>query len=140
MNEPLDIQLIIERIKAACPQLDIVDDGVALDAIKDLRSFRGRSAFVVLDDETGSSDLPTRTHQVTGKFAVVVVEVNSRSEELMASARKLIGDTRTALINWKPAGREFGQPVWKRGGVMDHDQSVLMWMDVYETKYFNSGA
>lgn len=140
MNEPLDIQLIITRLQEACPELDIVDDGVALDAIKDLRSFRGRSAYVVLDDETGSSELPTRTTQITGKFGLVVVEVNSRSDELMASARKLIGVTRTALKNWKPAGREFGQPVWKRGGVMDHDQSVLMWMDVYETKYFDSGA
>lgn len=140
MNEPLDIQLIIKRLKEACPQLDIVDDSVALDEIEDLRSFRGRSAFVVLDDETGSSDVPTRTNQITGKFAVVVVEVNGRREELMASARLLIGATRTALKNWKPEGREFGQPVWKRGGVMDHNQTVLMWMDVYETKYFDSGA
>lgn len=138
-NLPLNIQLIISRLKEQVPALQIVEDGVALDSLESLRSFRASSAYVVLDSESGESDQHQHTQQVTARFAVVVAEVNSRPDELMAAARILIGATRNALIGWMPANREFRSCVWRSGKMLEHDQSVLLWIDMYDVNYFNTG-
>lgn len=139
-NLPFNTELIIERLTAAVPDLRLVSDAVGFDAIKELRAIAHNSAFVVLDSEKNSADQARHTNQTFVRFGVVIATRCSRSTDLMREARQLIGQTRNALVGWRPANREFQSCVWLGGELFDYDQNVLMWSDVYQTNYFTNGV
>lgn len=139
-NLPFNTELIIERLREAVPDLRLVSDAVGFDAIKELRSITHNTAFVVLDSEKNSADQARHTNQTFVRFGVVIATRCSRPADLMREARQLIGQTRDALVGWRPANREFQSCVWLGGELFDYDQNVLMWSDVYQTNYFTNGV
>jgi hypothetical protein len=139
-NLPLNTDLVISRLKNAVPVLRGVSDAIEFDAIKELRLITDNRAFVVLDNEKNSADVARHTNQTFARFGVVVATRCARPSDLMREARALIGQTRDALIGWRPENREFQSCVWLGGEVLDYDQNVLLWVDMYQTNYFTNGV
>ncbi len=140
MNTPLDTDLLISRLQSAVPALRTVGDAIAFDAIKELRSIHHNSAFVVLDSEKNSADQARHTNQTFARFGVVIATRCSRPADLMRESRKLIGQTRDALVGWRPENRAFQTCVWNGGELLDYDQGLVLWVDMYQTNYFTNGV
>lgn len=149
MNEPFDTTVLEQRLGDQVPALQIVGGGADYAAIKDLRSFRHGSAYVVLANEKGSGgDMPPQRRpsgrqQVEATIGVIVAARNYRDstgEEAMRDASPLIGAVRTALLNdWIP-GEQLQRPLqWQQGDVLDYDNSTLLWIDIFTTTYFMGG-
>lgn len=134
--QQLDIDLVIARLKAQVPTLRVVDDGISLDQIQDLRGHTHNSAYVVLDKEQPTTEDATHTTQVVVRFVVVIAARSSRPADLRKESSALINACRQALHNWRPDGREFHRVTWTGGEVLDYDKSVLLWIDSFKTTYF----
>ncbi|WP_445364397.1 hypothetical protein ACJJIQ_09050 [Microbulbifer sp. ANSA003] len=147
MNEPLDTAVIEQRLRDQVPALQQVGGAAEYAGIKDLKSFRPGSAYVVLANEedvpesdSRSQRRPSGQQQVKATIGVIVAARNYRDKtgsEALQEAKPLIGAVRTALLsNWIPGGQLQRPLKWLRGDVLDHDRSTLLWIDVFSITYF----
>lgn len=149
MNEPLDTALIEKRLREQVSDLQTVGGAADLGAIKDLRSFRPGSAYVVLNEEasldTGREPQrrPSGLQPVEATIGVVVAARNYRDRTGAAAAGDagpLIGAIRTALLgNWIPGGQLQRPLKWIEGSVLKNEDGTLLWIDVFTTTYFMGG-
>lgn len=139
--EPFDTGLIVQRLLQAVPELQVVGSAADYAAVKELRSFRTPSAFVVFSEEENTGRIPTSigvcSQEARVRFGVVLALRNYREqlgEQMSDQARVLIGQVRTALIGHKPdkGARVVG---WDGGAVLDYDASVLLFADRYQIQY-----
>lgn len=138
-----DTSVIEQRLKDSVPELQTVAGAADYAAVTDLRSFRSSSAYVVLANEKGSSDLPRGVHQVTATFGVITVARNYSNATGTAAkddASTLVKAVRTALVGWRPGNREYRSIAWLQGDVLDYNANTLLWLDVFETTYYINGA
>ena len=105
--EPFDTNVIVRRLQAQAQGLHLVGSAADYAAVKELRSFRTPSAFVVFADEENTGRLPTTfcTTQVetTVQFGVVLALRNYQEQlggQMSDEARKaeVIANARAAAI------------------------------------------
>ena len=137
--EPFDTNVIVRRLQAQAQGLHLVGSAADYAAVKELRSFRTPSAYVVFADEENTGTLPTTfcTVQVQTKVQFgVVLALRHYSEQLgeqmQQEARRLIGASRIALIGHKPASQGAAPVAWVSGKVLDYDAGVLLFADLYQ--------
>ena len=140
--EPFDTSVIVRRLQDNAKGLHLVGSAADYAAVKDLRSFRTPSAYVVFADEANTGGLPTTfcTVQVQTKvqFGVVLALRNYQEQlggQMGEEARKLIGQVRSALIGFQPTGKGANVVSWQAGAVLDYDASVLLFADRYEVHH-----
>ena len=140
--EPFDTNVIVRRLQAQAQGLHLVGSAADYAAVKELRSFRTPSAYVVFADEENTGTLPTTfcTVQVQTKvqFGVVLALRNYQEQlggQMGEEARKLIGQVRSALIGFQPTGKGANVVSWQAGAVLDYDASVLLFADRYEVHH-----
>lgn len=140
--EPFDTSIIVRRLQAKATGLHLVGSAADYAAVKELRSFRTPSAYVVFADEENTGSLPTTfcTVQVQAKvqFGVVLALRNYQEQlggQMSDEARKLIGQVRSALIGFQPTGKGANVVSWQAGSVLDYDASVLLFADRYEVPH-----
>lgn len=140
--EPFDTSIIVRRLQAKATGLHLVGSAADYAAVKELRSFRTPSAYVVFADEENTGGLPTTfcTVQVQAKvqFGVVLALRNYQEQlggQMSDEARKLIGQVRSALIGFQPTGKGANVVSWQAGSVLDYDASVLLFADRYEVPH-----
>lgn len=140
--EPFDTSIIVRRLQAKATGLHLVGSAADYAAVKELRSFRTPSAYVVFADEENTGSLPTTfcTVQVQAKvqFGVVLALRNYQEQlggQMSDEARKLIGQVRSALIGFQPSGKGSNVVTWQAGAVLDYDASVLLFADRYEVPH-----
>lgn len=140
--EPFDTSIIVRRLQDKAAGLHLVGSAADYAAVKELRSFRTPSAFVVFADEENTGRLPTTfcTTQVetTVQFGVVLALRNYQEQlggQMSDEARKLIGQVRSALIGFQPTGKGANVVSWQAGAVLDYDASVLLFADRYKVPH-----
>ena len=124
--EPFDTNVIVRRLQAQAQGLHLVGSAADYAAVKELRSFRTPSAYVVFADEENTGTLPTTfcTVQVQTKvqFGVVLALRNYQEQlggQMGEEARKLIGQVRQVPCPEEKAGaKDCGDgPVRLEAGV-----------------------
>lgn len=137
--EPFDTGLIRQHLRGAVPELQGVGGAADYAAVKELRSFRTPTAYVVFAEDENTGKFPTSigvgVQEAMVRFGVVLAlrNYNERAGEQMdAEARRLIGLTRRALIGHKPRASGANVVGWMSGQVLDYDASVLLFADRYE--------
>ena len=140
--EPFDTSIIVRRLQDKAAGLHLVGSAADYAAVKELRSFRTPSAFVVFADEENTGRLPTTfcTTQVETavQFGVVLALRNYQEQlggQMSDEARKLIGQVRSALIGFQPSGKGSNVVAWQAGAVLDYDASVLLFADRYKVPH-----
>lgn len=146
-SKPFPISCIIERLRVAISPDDLDEVGSAAQyaSIKDIKSFRPKTAFVLLAQERWDGEPPKAGRQrMIVNFGVVTAVQNYRDTrkgaETAEELNPLIGAVRDALIGWSPdvsGGRAIGL---MEGGVLDFDENTLLWIDVYQTQHFIGGG
>lgn len=146
-SKPFPISCIIARLQERISRDDLDEVGSAAQyaSIKDIKSFRPKTAFVLLAQERWDGE-PTKAgrQRMLVTFGVVTAVQNYRDTrkgaETAEELNPLIGAVREALIGWAPAlsgAREIGLI---EGGVLDFDENTLLWIDVYQTQHFIGGG
>ena len=139
--EPFDTGLIVKLLEAQVKDLQFVGGAADYAAVKELRSFRTPSGYVVFADDENTGSVPDSqfvlSQEALVKFGVVLALRNyagQRGDQMADEARKLIGKVRSALIGHKPCkgARVVG---WVSGKVLDYDASVLLFADLYRVHY-----
>ena len=139
--EPFDTGLIVRRLEAQVPTLQFVGGAADFAAVKELRSFRTPSAYVVFADDENTGKVPDSigvlSQEALVQFGVVLALRNygdQRGDQMGNETRALIGQVRAALIGHKPCkgARVVG---WASGKVLDYDSSVLLFADLYRVHY-----
>ena len=138
---PFDTDMVVARVARQVPELQLVGGAADYAAVKELRSFRTPSAYVVFADEENTGTLPTTfcSTQVatTVQFGVVLALRHyreTRGEQMQDDMRALVGQVRAALIGHKPR-KDIGAIGWQSGKVLDYDAGVLLFADVYELRH-----
>lgn len=151
---PLDTGLIQARLRQQVTELQEVGGGADYQAIKDLRSFRTPSVYVVLARERATSAMPGRegvpaqrrpsgAQQLEATVGVIIAARNYRDpagETVSEEARETIGACRTALLTWEPPAGVMRPLHFLQGDVLDYDANTLLWIDVYQTNHFIGGV
>lgn len=140
--EPFDTRIIVRRLQDQARDLHSIGSAADYAAVKELRSFRTPSAYVVFADEENTGRLPTTfcTTQVDTAVQFGVVLALRNYQELQGGqmgeeARKLIGQVRAALIGFQPSGKGSNVVSWQAGAVLDYDASVLLFADRYKVPH-----
>ena len=141
---PFDVDLVIGRLRAQVPELQLVEGAGAYAAIRSLGDFRTPSAYVLLVNERSDGDVPKGGRQRALATFGVVLAVRSYRDQVSAAAMNdvspLVGRIRDLLIGWQPE-IQGGRPCqWLQGDVLDYDASTLLWCDVFKTQHFIGGA
>lgn len=137
--EPFDTRLIVERLRAQVPALQLVGGAADYAAVKEIHSFRTPSAYVIFAEEANTGKVPAAIGQCAqeaqAQFGVVLAlrhYQEARGEQMQQQARELIGAVRAALIGHKPAHPGVRVLGWHSGRVLDYDAGVLLFADVYQ--------
>lgn len=139
--EPFDTGLVVKRLEGHVRDLQLVGGAADFAAVKELRSFRTPSAYVVFAEDENTNKVPDSVgvlaQESLVRFGVVLALRNyadQRGEHVGEDARKLIGQVRTALIGHKPCkgARVIG---WESGKVLDYDAQTLLFADLYRVQY-----
>lgn len=139
-SAPFPASAVIARLQDSCPGFQMIEGAAEYAAITSLAGFRPDSAFVLLARESSAGDkLRGGRQAIQVTFGVVIAVSNYRDKlggEAMGDISPLIGQSRAALMGWIPPvnggrGCEFIQ-----GDVLDFDNSMLLWSDVYQTQHF----
>lgn len=148
MSQPLNTDVIEQRLREVLPQFEIVAGAADYAAVRELRGFRTPSAYVVTAQERDAPEPNQTQRRTSGRqhaettFGVILALRNYRDvrgESATDDARPLIGAVRDALMGWTP-GLGIMRPIeWQQGDVLDYDQSVLLWAEVFTTKHFIGG-
>ena len=140
--EPFDTGVVMKRLEAQVPELQMVGGAADYAAVKELRSFRTPSAYVVFADDENTGSVPDSigvlSQEALVQFGVVLALRNygdSRGEQLADPARQLIGRVRAALIGHRPQCKGARVIGWASGKVLDYDASVLLFADLYRVHY-----
>ena len=138
---PFDTDMVVARVARQVPELQLVGGAADYAAVKELRSFRTPSAYVVFAEDENTNKVPDSVgvlaQESLVRFGVVLALRNygdQRGEHIGEDARKLIGQVRTALIGHKPCkgARVIG---WESGKVLDYDAQTLLFADLYRVQY-----
>lgn len=138
---PFDTGLIVDRVATQLPALQLVGGAADYAAVKELRSFRTPSAYVIFAEEDNTNKVPTSVgvcaQESLVQFGLVLALRNyreQRGEQMQDDVRALVGQARAALIGWKPR-KDIGVIGWQSGKVLDYDASVLLFADVYQLRH-----
>jgi hypothetical protein len=139
-SAPFPVSTVIARLEALVPDLQLVQGAAEYSRIKAFSEFRPDSAYVLLANERGDSDGPrTGRQRAVVTFGVVIAVQNYRDQsggEAMEAISPLIGQARDAILGWTPPVNG-GRPCWwLQGDVLDFDDSMLLWADVFQTQHF----
>ena len=136
---PFDTDMVVARVARQVPELQLVGGAADYAAVKELRSFRTPSAYVIFAEERNTGKVPTSVNvcaqESVVEFGVVLALRNwreARGEQMQADMRQLIGQVRAVLIGHKPAAAGARVIGWQSGKVLDYDASVLLFADVYQ--------
>ena len=136
---PFDTDMVVARVARQVPELQLVGGAADYAAVKELRSFRTPSAYVIFAEERNTGKVPTSVNvcaqESVVEFGVVLAlrhYKEARGEQMQEQARQLIGQVRAALIGHKPAHPGVRVVGWQSGRVLDYDAGVLLFADVYQ--------
>ena len=139
--EPFDTGLIVKRLEAQVRELQLVGGAADYAAVKELRSFRTPSAYVVFAEDENTDKFADGfgvcAQEATVRFGVVLALRNygdQRGDQIADEARKLIGKVRDALIGHQPCKGATALG-WASGKVLDYDASVLLFADMYRLTF-----
>ncbi|WP_339844301.1 hypothetical protein [uncultured Halopseudomonas sp.] len=141
---PLDMQPIIEHLRASVPALDRVEGAAEYNQVKALSDFRIGTAYVVLANErnpVGAAPQARRAASADSIFGVVLVARNYRDQsgaEALQDLGPLIGGVRQALVEWDAPGMDAIR--WLQGDAVDSDASRVLWIDVFTTTHVLRGT
>ena len=136
--EPFDTSLVEQRLKVQAPVLLDVGGAAEYAAIKELRFFKPPSAYVIFAGESGSAAPAPRGLRVQPadtRFGVALAVRNYRpgaGDQLNEELRQVIGAVRTALVGWVPPVPGATAVAWVGGGVMDYDDSTVLYVETYQ--------
>ena len=135
---PFDTDMVVARVARQVPELQLVGGAADYAAVKELRSFRTPSAYVIFAEERNTGKVPTSVNvcaqESVVEFGVVLALRHyreTRGEQMQDDMRALVGQVRAALIGHKPR-KDIGAIGWQSGKVLDYDASVLLFADVYQ--------
>ena len=139
---PFDTDMVVARVARQVPELQLVGGAADYAAVKELRSFRTPSAYVIFAEERNTGKVPTSigvcAQESLVEFGVVLALRNwreARGEQMQADMRQLIGQVRAVHIGHKPAAAGARVIGWQSGKVLDYDAGVLLFADVYELRH-----
>lgn len=141
-SAPFDIELIIARLKAKVPELQTIEGVAEYATMTKITDFRPNSAFVILVAEQADGEEPSRPtamQRANVSFAVIIAARNYRDQrggESIADISPLLGDVRKAIKGFIPDVAGARACAWVSGNVLDYDNSVLLWSDVFKTQHF----
>lgn len=141
MSGPFNTAIIEQRLREQVPDLHAVGSAADYARIQQLSSFRTPCAYVVLLKEAAQNDAERQTHKVNVTFGVFIAARNysdSTGAAAAQDANPLIGKVRSALIGFRPGERSKGVTacLWESGALEDYDNNVLLWSDIFTTRYF----
>ena len=142
---PFDTDMVVARVARQVPELQLVGGAADYAAVKELRSFRTPSAYVIFAEERNTGKVPTSVNvcaqESVVEFGVVLAlrhYKELRGEQMHQEARALIGAVRSALIGWRPPAQGARVVTWMSGKVLDYDAGVLLYADLYQLPYMLS--
>lgn len=137
----MDLDSIVERLKASVPALREIGGSATLDAAVKANRFAQPAAYVLPRKESGAENEigPNGYSQlVKTSFSVVLVVKNvgdARGKKAHGDLQEVRGAVQQALINWKPEWA--ANPVEFDSGVLaEMDAGVIWWEDVYRTEFY----
>lgn len=135
--EPFDTGLVVERLKSQVPDLRQVGGAADYAAVQELRGFAVPSAFVIFAGESGGATGPrgARVQPAVTRFGLALAVRNYRpgaGDQLGDELRKVLGQTRSALIGWTPPVPGATALAWEAGEVMDYDHSTVLYVESYQ--------
>lgn len=134
--EPFDTALVIARLKDQVPDLREVGGAADYAAVQELRGFATPSAFVIFAGESGGvGPRGSRVQPAVTRFGVALAVRNYRpgaGDQLGDELRKVLGQTRSALIGWVPPVPGATALAWEAGEVMDYDHSTVLYVESYQ--------
>ncbi len=139
-SAPFAVSTVIARLQDLVPDLQVVQGAAEYSRIKSFTEFRPSSAYVLLANERGDSEgARTGRQRAVATFGVVIAVQNYRDltgAESMEEISPLIGQARAAIMGWTPPVNG-GRPCWwLQGDVLDFNDSMLLWADVFQTQHF----
>lgn len=139
---PFDTGLIVDHIRQSVPNLHVVGGAADYAAVRELASFRTPSAYVIFAEEQNTGQIPDSmgvcAQSCSANFGVVMAVRHyrqARGEQMQQQTRELIGQVRAALIGHKPAHKGVRVVGWESGRVLDYDEGVLLFADVYRLRH-----
>ncbi|WP_051299239.1 phage tail terminator protein [Marinobacterium litorale] len=149
MSQPFDTTLVEQRLRDQVAGIDSVEGAAEYAAVKDLRTIRPGTAYVVLAGEKAkdspdsvAGDRRRGKRQALCTFGVIICGRNYRGrtgKTALQDISPLIGSVREALEGWVPV-KPFQPIAWLQGDVMDYDQERLLWIDVFTTTHYIGGT
>lgn len=135
--EPFDTSLVVARIRERATGLRFVGGSADYAAVKSLLDFAPPAAYVMFATES-AGNVPgprgARVQPAQADFGVALAVRNYREQrgaQLGSELRTLLGQVRDALIGWVPPTTGATAVQWTGGAVMDYDDAMLLWVDVY---------
>jgi hypothetical protein len=140
---PFDPRCIAQRLREQLPALRMVGTAADYAAVKGLRDFVPRSAYVLMAAEEPAGAQPARAARrqpVSAEFGVVLSVSNYRAggpagdphDDELAT---MVAAVRGALLGWQPPMPGHEPIVWRGGAVLDYDDQTILWADGYEARY-----
>lgn len=137
----LDLDSIVERLKAECPVLREVAGSVALELAYKSNVWPAPCAYVLVDNEGRAGENESGTgyaQEVPCMFAVAIVARNV-GDPNGAGAHGDLQPVRvqvmSALCNWKPEWA--ANPIeFDSGKVADRAPGLLFWEDKFRTSFY----
>ena len=143
-SAPFPMTVILERLRELVPDLQSVEGTAEYAAIKSIGDFRTPCAYALLAREAGDGQPAKAGRQRANvSFGVVLAVRNYRvagGDEAMGEASPLIAQARAALLGWTPPVNGARPCSWLDGGVLDFDDTTLLWSDVFQTQHFIGGT
>ncbi|CAM5384684.1 phage tail terminator protein [Rhodanobacter lindaniclasticus] len=145
---PFDVQLIIDRLRAAMPGLRMVAGAADYAAIKSLQDFPVPCAYVVLMGEQSEPNPPGHGQRgaqvkagqrVVVSFGVVLAVRNYREQrggQVNQTLIDVLAEVRGALLGFVPATAGARPCMFRNGKLSDYDAGTALWMDVWQTQHF----
>ncbi len=138
---PFDTDMVVARVARQVPELQLVGGAADYAAVKELRSFRTPSAYVIFAEERNTGKVPTSVNvcaqESVVEFGVVLALRHwreTRGEQMQDDMRAIVGQVRAARIGHKPR-KDIGAIGWQSGKVLYYDAGVLLFADVYELRH-----
>ncbi len=140
-SAPFPMSVIIDRLRDRVPELETVEGAAQYAVIQSLSEFRTPCAYALLARESGDG-LPAKAggrQRATVSFGVVLAVRTYRGnvgDEALGEASPLIAQARAALMGWTPSVNGARPCRWIDGGVLDFNDTTLLWSDVFQTQHF----